>query len=169
MAIRILGIDPGSRRTGLGVISVERGSLKHVQHLVVETFDENFPARLKDIFDGVTQVIADYKPDEVAVETVFLSKNPQSALKLGQARGAAICACVNALLPVSEYAPRHIKNAVVGSGGADKSQVQYMVGILLNIKSQMKADAADALAVAVAHAHQREAAGRLGLPSKLFR
>ncbi len=169
MVTRILGIDPGSRRTGLGIISVERGSLKHVEHLVVETYDENFPTRLKDIFDGVSRAIADFRPDEVAVETVFLSKNPQSALKLGQARGAAICACVNALLPVSEYAPRHIKNAVVGSGGADKAQVQYMIGILLNIKSTMRADAADALAVAITHAHQREVAGRLGLPGKLFR
>lgn len=166
---RILGIDPGSRRTGVGVITVTRGQVRHVHHGVVQTSDENFPLRLKDIFDGVSATIAEFKPDEAAVETVFLSKNPQSALKLGQARGAAICACVNAGLPVSEYAPRHIKNAVVGAGGADKSQVQYMVGILLTLQGQLQADAADALAVAIAHAHMRETAGRLGLPAKLFR
>ena len=93
---RILGIDPGSRRTGVGVITVTRGQVRHVHHGVVQTSDENFPLRLKDIFDGVSAAIAEFKPDEAAVETVFLSKNPQSALKLGQARGAAICACVNA-------------------------------------------------------------------------
>mgnify|MGYP002149323520 CR=1 FL=1 len=152
MTTRILGIDPGSRRTGIGLITVTRGQLKHVHHGIVQTFDESFPLRLKDIFDGVTAAIAEFKPDEAAVETVFLSKNPQSALKLGQARGAAICACVNAGLPVSEYAPRHIKNAVVGTGGADKAQVQYMVGILLTLQGQLQADAADALAVVMRHA-----------------
>jgi len=167
--IRILGIDPGSRRTGLGFITAHQGTVRHVHHGIVQTFDENFPLRLKDIFDGVTVAIAEFKPDEVGIETVFLSKNPQSALKLGQARGAAICACVNAGLPVSEYAPRHIKNAVVGSGGADKTQVQYMVGILLTLQGQLQADAADALAVAITHAHMREASERLGLPPRLFR
>jgi crossover junction endodeoxyribonuclease RuvC len=169
MSTLILGIDPGSRRTGFGLVRATQGQVRHLHHGIVQTFDENFPLRLKDIFDGVTAVIAEYRPDEAAVETVFLSKNPQSALKLGQARGAAICACVNAGLPVSEYAPRHIKNAVVGAGGADKTQVQYMVGILLTLQGQLQADAADALAVAIAHAHMRETAGRLGLPAKLFR
>lgn len=169
MTTRILGIDPGSRRTGIGFITAHRGQLKHVHHGIVQTFDENFPLRLKDIFDGVSAAIAEFKPDEAAVETVFLSKNPQSALKLGQARGAAICACVNAGLPVAEYAPRHIKSSVVGTGAADKAQVQYMVGILLTLQGQLQADAADALAVAITHAHMREAAGRLGLPAKLFR
>ncbi len=167
--IRILGIDPGSRRTGLGFITAHQGVVRHLHHGIVQTFDENFPLRLKDIFDGVTLAIAQFKPDEVGIETVFLSKNPQSALKLGQARGAAICACVNAGLPVSEYAPKHIKNAVVGTGGADKSQVQYMVGILLTLQGQLQADAADALAVAITHAHMREAHERLGLPPRLFR
>lgn len=169
MGTLILGIDPGSRRTGFGLVRAARGQLKHLHHGNVQTLDEEFPLRLKDIFDGISGVIATWKPDEVAIETVFLSKNPQSALKLGQARGAAICACVNAGLPVSEYAPRHIKNAVVGSGGADKTQVQYMVGILLTLQGQLQADAADALAVAIAHAHMREATGKLGLPAKLFR
>lgn len=168
-AIRILGIDPGSRRTGLGFVRADGGALKHLHHTVVATDDEDFPLRLKDIFDGVSAAISTFQPDEAAIETVFLSKNPQSALKLGQARGAAICACVNAGLPVSEYAPRQIKNAVVGTGGADKAQVQYMVGILLTLQGALQNDAADALAVAITHAHMRESAGRLGLPAKLFR
>jgi crossover junction endodeoxyribonuclease RuvC len=168
--VRILGIDPGSRRTGIGIIDMRGSNLKHVHHDVVTTFDENFPIRLKDIFDGVTALIARYQPMECAVETVFLSKNPASALKLGQARGAAICAAVNALLPVHEYAPRAIKLAVVGSGGADKTQVQYMMGVLLGIGSQgLQADAADALAVAITHGQIRESAGRLGLPVKALR
>ncbi len=168
--IRILGIDPGSRRTGIGIVDVRGSNLKHVYHDVVTTFDENFPIRLKDIFDGVTALIAQFQPMECAVETVFLSKNPSSALKLGQARGAAICAAVNAFLPVHEYSPRSIKQAVVGSGAADKTQVQYMMGVLLGIGSQgLQADAADALAVAVTHGQIRESAGRLGLPIGAFR
>lgn len=166
---RILGIDPGSRRTGVGLIVASRGQVRHVHHDIVQTFDEDFPRRLADIFRGVQAFIAEYQPDEAAIETVFLSKNPQSALKLGQARGAAICACVEAGLPISEYAPTHIKNAVVGTGAADKAQVQYMVGLLLTLQGAIQADAADALAVAIAHAHLRETAGRLGLPVKLFR
>lgn len=166
---RILGIDPGSRRTGVGLLVASEGRLRHLAHRVVETRDEEFPARLKDIFDGVGAAIAEYQPQEAAIETVFLSKNPQSALKLGQARGAAICACVNAGLAVHEYAPRQIKNAVVGSGSADKTQVQYMVGLLLGLQEALQADAADALAVAITHAHLRESAGRLGLPLRLFR
>lgn len=169
MSVRILGIDPGSRRTGLGFIESRAQQVKHLHHEVVATADEDFPTRLKDIFDGVTAAIVSFRPQEVAIETVFLSKNPQSALKLGQARGAAICACVNAGLPVHEYAPRLIKNAVVGAGAADKTQVQYMIGVLLMLKGEIQSDAADALAVAITHAHHRETAGRLGLPPKLFR
>jgi crossover junction endodeoxyribonuclease RuvC len=167
--IRILGIDPGSRRTGLGIIDCTTGNSKHVAHDVVQTFDENFPGRLKDIFDGVTAAIKRFSPHEVAIETVFLSKNPSSALKLGQARGAAICAAVNAGLPVAEYAPRQIKQSVVGGGGADKVQVQHMVRILLSLQGAVQADAADALAVAITHAHFRESAKRLGLPPGSFR
>ena len=166
---RILGIDPGSRRTGVAIIDVRGSGFKHVHHEVVATSDENFPTRLKDIFDGVSLLIREYQPDECAIETVFLSKNPSSALKLGQARGAAICAAVNAHVPVSEYAPRAIKQSVVGTGAADKTQVQYMVGMLLNISSNIAPDAADALAVAITHGQVRETAGRLGLPAKAFR
>ena len=162
MTIRILGIDPGSRRTGIGLITTLRGQLKHIHHGIVQTSDEAFPLRLKDIFDGVTAAIATFKPDEAAVETVFLSKNPQSALKLGQARGAALCAVVMAGLPVSEYAARAIKQAVVGSGAADKAQVQHMVALLLNLSELPPVDAADALAVAICHGHTRQTLNRLG-------
>lgn len=169
MSTRILGIDPGSRRTGIGVVDSFAQRTVHVGHEVVATSDENFPGRLKDIFDGVTAAIARWQPTEVAIETVFLSKNPSSALKLGQARGAAICAAVNAGLPVAEYAPRAIKQAVVGGGGADKLQVQHMVGVLLALGERLAPDAADALAVALTHAHVRETTQRLGLPAKLWR
>lgn len=169
MTTRILGIDPGSRRTGVSIIDVQTSSFKHVYHGVVATSDEDFPSRLKDIFDGITLLIREYRPQECAVETVFLSKNPSSALKLGQARGAAIVAAVNAGIPVSQYAPRAIKLSVVGTGAADKTQVQYMVGMLLNISGKIAPDAADALAVALTHGQVRETAGRMGLPSKLFR
>lgn len=162
----MMGIDPGSRRTGIGIIESDGSHIRFVYMGVVQTLDEDFPRRLKDIYDGVAAAIATWQPLEVGVETVFLSKNPQSALKLGQARGAAICAAVGADLPVSEYAPRLIKQSVVGSGSADKTQVQYMVGLLLGLGEQVLAsDAADALAVAIAHAHHREAAERIGLPS----
>ena len=167
--IRILGIDPGSRRTGIGIVDASGQRTVHVHHEVVATFDENFPGRLKDIFDGVTAAIRLWQPGEVAIETVFLAKNPSSALKLGQARGAAICAAVNAGLSVAEYAPRSIKQAVVGSGAADKVQVQHMVGLLLSLGQTIAADAADALAVALTHAHVRETMQRIGLPAKLWR
>jgi crossover junction endodeoxyribonuclease RuvC len=160
--IRILGIDPGSRRTGIGIVDSGEDRVLHVHHDVVATFDEEFPARLKDIFDGVLSAIREWRPATVAIETVFLAKNPSSALKLGQARGAAICAAVSAGLPVAEYAPRAIKQAVVGSGAADKVQVQHMVGVLLSLTTAMPADAADALAVALTHAHHSQTAQRLG-------
>lgn len=159
MSTRILGIDPGSRRTGIGLITSTRGQVKHVHHGIVQTFDENFPLRLKDIFDGVTAVIAEFKPDEAAVETVFLSKNPQSALKLGQARGAALAA-LGADAQVFEYAPRAVKLATVGFGAADKAQVAHMVRQLLALGADvaLAADASDALAIALCHAHARRVA-----------
>ena len=165
-----MGIDPGSRRTGVGIVEVTASGFRHVHHAVIATFDEDFPTRLKDIFLGLSELIRAWQPSECAIETVFFSKNPASVLKLGQARGAAICAAVQADLPVHEYAPRAIKQSVVGSGAADKVQVQYMVGMLLGLGGQaLQADAADALAVALTHAQIRQTAGRLGLPAKLFR
>lgn len=161
-AFRILGIDPGSRRTGIGIIDVQEDRLLHVHHSVIATSDENFPARLKDIFVGVGAAISAWQPTTVAIETVFLAKNPSSALKLGQARGAAICAAVSAGLEVAEYAPRAIKQAVVGGGAADKLQVQHMVGVLLSLVGAVAPDAADALAVALTHAHTCQTSARLG-------
>lgn len=164
-----MGIDPGSRRTGVGVIEAEGSRLRCLAQTVIATADEDFPTRLKDIFEGVRDLIAAQRPDAVAVESVFLSRNPASALKLGQARGAAICACVQSGRTVVEYAPRQIKQAVVGGGGADKVQVQHMVRVLLGLREAPPADAADALAVAITHAHIGATAARLGIPARLMR
>ena len=162
---RILGIDPGSQRTGVGIVDVDatgRATYVHHQPLVLLEAGD-FPSRLKLLVDGLTALIAEYRPQEVAIEKVFMSKNADSALKLGQARGAAICAAVLRDLPVHEYAASEIKLAVVGRGGADKTQVQHMVGVMLNLQGPLQADAADALAVAITHGHVRATAQRLGV------
>lgn len=162
---RILGIDPGSLRTGVGIVDVTPdGRARHVFHtaLVVGNAD-NFPLRLKAIFDGLLDLVNEYVPDEVAIERVFMARNPDSALKLGQARGAALCAVLTRTLPVHEYAPTEIKRAVVGGGRADKTQVQHMVKMLLGLDVAPQADAADALAVAIAHAHVRASVARMGV------
>ncbi len=165
---RILGIDPGSQRTGVGIIDVSAdGKVAHVHHQPLVLLDAaSFPLRLRKLLDGLWALIEQYAPDEVAVEQVFLSNNAMSALKLGQARGAAVAACVARDLPVSEYAAKEIKLALVGSGGADKQQVQHMVGIMLGLAGKLQADAADALAVAVTHAHVRASAQRLGVDAR---
>ena len=162
---RILGIDPGSQRTGIGIIDVQAdGRVVHVHHeALVLLGAEDFPNRLRVLAEGVWRLIDAYAPDEVSIEQVFLSNNAMSALKLGQARGAAIVACVTRGLPVAEYAAKEVKLALVGKGGADKVQVQHMVGILLNLKQKLQADAADALAIAITHAHVRASAARLGV------
>ncbi len=162
---RILGIDPGSQRTGVGIIDIDAsGRASRVYHgpLVLLGAD-GFALRLKRLADGLHALIEEYRPQEVAIEKVFMAKNADSALKLGQARGAAICAVVMRDLPVSEYAATEIKLAVVGRGSAQKEQVQHMVGLMLNLKGKLQADAADALAVAITHAHVRATANRLGV------
>jgi len=170
--VRILGIDPGSQRTGVGIIDIDAaGRAHHVFHqpLNLLVADEggdgrdDFPLRLKRLLDGLGAIIDAHRPDEVAIEKVFMARNPDSALKLGHARGAAICAAVLRDLPVHEYAAKEVKLAVVGTGGADKTQIQHMVGMLLNLKGKLQADAADALAVAITHAHVRATARRLGV------
>ncbi|MEO6967079.1 MAG: crossover junction endodeoxyribonuclease RuvC [Rhodanobacteraceae bacterium] len=169
--IRILGIDPGSLRTGVGIIETDAGgALRCVFHtaLIVGGTDD-FPLRLRRIYDGLSAIIDEYRPQAVAIERVFMAKNADSALKLGQARGAAICAAVVRDLPVHEYAPTAIKQAVVGGGRADKLQVQHMVGILLGLREALQADAADALAVAIAHAHTRASTERIGIPAAAWR
>lgn len=168
---RILGIDPGSQRTGLGVIDTDAtGRLTHVHHAaIVLTGHDTFARRLKQIFEEVGALIDAFRPDAVAVERVFMARNPDSALKLGQARGAAICAVVTRGLDLAEYAPKEIKLAVVGIGGAEKTQIQHMVGVLLNINHKLQADAADALAIALTHAHTSASVARLGIPRTAWR
>ena len=152
---RILGIDPGSRVTGFGVVDVTGGQAEYRASGVVRTTGDDFPARLREIFDAVAEIVALHEPDVVAVENVFVARNASSALKLGQARAAALCATFSHDVDVFEYSPREIKLAVVGTGGADKEQVQHMIHALLGLDKVPGADAADALAVAVCHAHQR--------------
>ena len=127
---------------------------------------ENFSLRLKVLLDELDNIITQYQPQEVAIEKVFMARNPDSALKLGQARGAAMCAAVLKDLPIHEYAAKEIKLAVVGKGNADKVQVQHMMGIMLNISGKIQADAADALAVAITHAHVRATAQRIGISAR---
>lgn len=170
--IRILGIDPGSQRTGIGIVDADAtGHCTHVHHEALFVADaEDFPQRLKAILEGVGDLLDRYAPSEIAIERVFMAKNADSALKLGQARGAAICAVVQRTLPVHEYSPMQVKNAVVGRGVAEKNQVQHMVGVLLGLNEKLQADAADALAVAITHAHARTLAQRTGvLASALMR
>jgi crossover junction endodeoxyribonuclease RuvC len=155
--IRILGIDPGSRVTGFGVIDSDGVRSELVESGCIRLDDGDFAVRLGRIYAGLRGVLERLGPVEVAVEQVFVAHNAQSALKLGHARGAAICAAVAAGLPVYEYSPREVKQAVVGTGGADKTQVQHMVRRLLAIDAELAADAADALAVALSHAHGRTA------------
>jgi crossover junction endodeoxyribonuclease RuvC len=159
--MRILGIDPGSRFTGYGIIDVDGDRVRCITHGVVKTGGGDFPSRLGIIFSGLQDLIAEFKPDQAAVETVFISKNPNSALKLGQARGAAVCAAISGGLPVSEYSPRSVKQAIVGRGGADKTQVKHMVTVLLQVKEDLKEDAADALAVALCHQHTQQTLDRM--------
>ncbi|RLA19285.1 MAG: crossover junction endodeoxyribonuclease RuvC [Gammaproteobacteria bacterium] len=163
----IIGIDPGSRITGYGVIETDRDRAIYIARGCIRTKSKDFPVRLKEIFQGVQTVVKEYSPDEFAIEQVFMSKNADSALKLGHARGAAICAVALTDMPVFEYSARQVKQAVVGKGAADKSQVQHMVKILLNLHGQLQEDAGDALGVALCHAHHQQTASRLGLDGRL--
>ena len=160
-AARILGIDPGSRVTGYGIIDSEGQTLRCVTHGCIRGEGEDLTGRLRDIFLGVRELVETYGPGEIAVERAFVHKNADSALKLGQARAAAICGAFLKSLPVHEYTPREVKLAVTGKGGADKEQVQHMMRILLGLKGDLQPDSADALAVAVCHAHSRGLSARL--------
>lgn len=153
----ILGIDPGSRKTGFGIINMLGSKTEYVTSGVIRMRDEDtLPERLKIIFDSITHIINQYCPQEMAIEQVFMAKNAASALKLGQARGAAIVAAVAQNLPVSEYEARKVKQSVVGNGAADKLQVQHMVKTLLRLPAAPQEDAADALAVALCHANTQQ-------------
>jgi len=152
---RILGIDPGSRITGYGVIDMDGARTEYVASGCVQTGGGALPERLRVIFESITELVTTHRPDEMAIEQVFMHRNADSALKLGQARGAAICAGVHHALEVSEYSPREIKLAVVGKGGAAKEQVQHMIRAILRLSATPQADAADALAVALCHGNTR--------------
>lgn len=151
--MRILGIDPGLRITGFGVIEKHGQQLHYVASGCIKTPDGELSERLKSILDSLGEVIVQHKPQQAAVEKVFVNVNPQSTLLLGQARGAAICAAVLADLSVAEYTALQVKQAVVGNGHAKKEQVQEMVQRLLNLSGAPSPDAADALACAICHAH----------------
>ena len=161
-SVRILGIDPGLRITGFGVIDKVGNRLRYVTGGCIRTNDKlSLPERIATILDGIAEVIAEHKPQQAAVEKVFVNVNPQSTLLLGQARGAAISALVSAGLPVAEYTALQVKQAVVGKGKAAKEQVQHMVVRLLSLPGSPSADAADALACAICHAHGGQGLGKL--------
>ncbi len=149
--VRVLGIDPGTRVTGYGVVEATRGRIRYVGSGCVRTAPGDMAPRLAEIYRGLTEVISTYGPRDAAVEEVFLARNPASAIKLGQARGVAIAASVAGNLDVHEYAARRVKQAVVGTGRASKEQVQHMVCTLLSLQGTPQEDAADALAIAICH------------------
>lgn len=160
--LRILGIDPGSRLTGFGLIDTDGGRSAYVDSGCVRVAGSALAPRLGEIFDGITELVERYRPDAIALERVFVHRNVDSALKLGQARGAALAAVARAAVPVNEYSPSEIKQAVVGKGNAAKTQVQHMVTALLKLRCSPQADAADALAAALCHAQLRRTLERVG-------
>lgn len=151
----ILGIDPGSRVTGYGVIREQQRRLYYIDSGCIRSPDGTLPERLLQIFNGICVLMEKYTPTEVAIEEVFMHKNASSALKLGHARGVAMVACASHRVAVSEYSAREVKQTVVGYGAADKIQVQHMVVNLLSLSATPQADAADALAIAICHSHMR--------------
>lgn len=155
--VRILGLDPGSRVTGFGVVDAGKTGLRYVASGCIRVGSGSMPERLLEIHRHVTELVDSFVPGEIAIERVFMHKNPDSALKLGQARGAALCGACHGGARVFEYAPRAVKLTVTGTGGAAKGQVQHMIKALLTLQGRLSADAADALAIAVCHAQHRNA------------
>jgi crossover junction endodeoxyribonuclease RuvC len=160
-AVRILGIDPGLRVTGFGLIESRGRSLTYLTSGCIRTPEDTLPVRIKTILDGLNEIIAQHRPDQVSIEQVFVNVNPKSTLLLGQARGAAISAAVSRNLPVAEYTALQVKQSVVGHGKAAKEQVQEMVRRLLKLPGIPSPDAADALACAICHAHGGQGLGKL--------
>ena len=161
-AVRILGIDPSLVACGWGVIEAQGNKLKHIDHGVIRpNVKMELPIRLQTIFESLCKIITDFDPAAAAVEEAFMKDNPNSALKLGQARAACVLAATHNGLPVGEYSPRSVKKSVVGTGTADKAQVAHMMNVLLPSANVKAGDAADALAIAVCHAHRVNAAGAL--------
>lgn len=156
LSVLILGIDPGSRITGYGVVDVTAPRPHYVASGCIRTLGDDLAQRLAQIYSGISEIIARHAPGEFAIEQVFMAKNADSALKLGQARGCAIVCAANHGLPVSEYGPRQIKQAVTGTGAAEKTQVQHMITAILGLSESPQADAADALAIALTHAYSRQ-------------
>lgn len=155
-AMRILGIDPGSQITGFGIIEVDGSQCRHVHSGHIKVDGETLPERLGMIFAGVRALVAEWEPQEMAIERVFMARNADSALKLGQARGAAICGAVGSVPTIAEYSPREVKQAIVGKGSATKEQIQHMVRVLLKLTANLQPDQADALAIALCHSHMRQ-------------
>lgn len=155
-----MGIDPGSRVTGYGVVDQTSSGIRYVASGCIRMQQEGMPERLKKIFDGVSELINIYQPEQVAIEQIFMHKNADSALKLGMARGAIMCATMQQSLPIYEYAARQVKLALVGKGSADKHQVQHMIKVLLGIQGEMPMDASDALAIAMCHIHHQQTTDR---------
>ena len=157
----ILGVDPGSRTTGFGIIRAEGRHIEYLDSGCIRVGQKPMAERLQIIFHSLATLIGEYRPEEFAIEQVFMARNPDSALKLGQARGAAIVSAANSGLAVHEYSARQVKQAVVGKGGADKAQVQHMVQALLALSRKPQEDAADALAIAMCHAHMSQSVLRV--------
>ena len=171
-ALRILGIDPGLQTTGFGVIDLQGSALHYVASGVIETTRQamgDLPARLKTLYEGIREVHARYQPDVASLEIVFININPQASLMLGQARGCCLTALVSCDLPVAEYTALQMKQAVTGHGRAAKSQVQEMVRRLLNLPAAPRQDAADALGLAIAHAHASPSMNKLAAQGVLQR
>src|SRR6266404_6171798 len=166
-ALRILDIDPGLRITGFGIVEKNGASIAYIASGCIKSGDDDLPGRLKTILENLREVIGKHRPQQIAIEKVFVNVNPASTLALGQARGTAICAAVDAGLPVSEYTALQVKQAVVGNGHAKKEQVQQMVKRLLGLAGVPSADAADALACAICHAHGGQGLG--GIDTRGFR
>ncbi len=164
---RILGIDPGSRLTGFGILDFHGDTPSYVSSGTVKSTDGGFADRLREIFEAVGGIMNEFNPDIVAIESVFMHKNASSALKLGHARSAALCATFDHEVEVFEYAPREIKQAVVGTGSATKEQVQHMVVSILKLKGTPAPDAADALAAALCHGNQHRVHAQLGTGNRI--
>ena len=158
---RILGIDPGSLVTGYGIIDMDGNHAQHVNHGVIRLKGETLADKLRMVFEQLTEILLNYQPQELSIEKVFMNRNADSALKLGQARGVAIAACAVQGLDVYEYTANQVKQATVGKGHAAKQQVQHMVKILLCLDKVPQADAGDALAIALCHGHSRESIMRM--------
>lgn len=160
----IIGIDPGSHRTGYGLLQIQKNQPSYLASGCIQTKADNPFARLQQIYEKLQAVVELYHPEEAAIEQIFMHQNPNSALKLGQARGVAIAALLS--IPIAEYSARRVKQSVVGFGAATKEQVQHMIKCLLGIQTKLGADEADALAIALCHVHARLAITQLGITGR---